>query len=57
MSASSLPVISGKDRLAGIVTASDVSKVVAMKYSQLEEIIFNEYPAACRGVRRRQFEL
>ncbi len=34
-----LPVISGNDRLAGIVTAWDVSKAVAMKYSRLEEIM------------------
>lgn len=34
-----LPVISGNDRLAGIVTAWDVSKAVAMKYSKLEEIM------------------
>ncbi len=34
-----LPVISGNDRLAGIVTAWDVSKAVAMKYTRLEEIM------------------
>jgi homoserine O-acetyltransferase len=34
-----LPVISEEGRLAGIVTAWDVSKAVALKYSQLEEIM------------------
>ncbi|MDM7911524.1 MAG: homoserine O-acetyltransferase [Methanotrichaceae archaeon] len=34
-----LPVISGDGKLVGIVTAWDVSKAVAMKYSRLEEII------------------
>jgi homoserine O-acetyltransferase len=37
-----LPVISERDRLAGIVTAWDVSKAVAMKYSRLEEIMTKE---------------
>ena len=34
-----LPVISAERRLAGIVTAWDVSKAVAMKYTKLEEIM------------------
>ena len=34
-----LPVISEEGRLVGIVTAWDVSKAVALKYSQLEEIM------------------
>jgi homoserine O-acetyltransferase len=34
-----LPVISEEGRLAGIVTAWDVSKAVALKYTQLEEIM------------------
>jgi homoserine O-acetyltransferase/O-succinyltransferase len=34
-----LPVISDEGRLAGIVTAWDVSKAVALKYTQLEEIM------------------
>ncbi len=34
-----LPVVSESDRLAGIVTAWDVSKAVAMKYTRLEEIM------------------
>ena len=34
-----LPVISEDGRLAGIVTAWDVSKAVALKYTQLEEIM------------------
>ncbi len=34
-----LPVISVEERLAGIVTAWDVSKAVALKYTRLEEIM------------------
>jgi len=34
-----LPVISGDGKLAGIVTAWDVSKAVALKYTMLEEIM------------------
>lgn len=34
-----LPVIDGKGKLAGIVTAWDVSKAVALKYTLLEEIM------------------
>lgn len=34
-----LPVISEEGRLAGIVTAWDVSKAVALKYTRLEEIM------------------
>jgi homoserine O-acetyltransferase len=34
-----LPVISEEGRLAGIVTAWDVSKAVALKYTKLEEIM------------------
>lgn len=34
-----LPVISAEERLAGIVTAWDVSKAVALKYTQLDEIM------------------
>src|SRR5512136_1184831 len=34
-----LPVISDNGKLAGIVTAWDVSKAVALKYTQLEEIM------------------
>jgi homoserine O-acetyltransferase/O-succinyltransferase len=41
-----LPVISGDDSLAGIVTAWDVSKAVAMKYSRLEEIMSREVVTA-----------
>jgi homoserine O-acetyltransferase len=37
-----LPVISLDERLAGIVTAWDVSKAVAMKYNRLEEIMTRE---------------
>jgi homoserine O-acetyltransferase len=37
-----LPVISSNERLAGIVTAWDVSKAVAMKYTRLEEIMSRE---------------
>jgi homoserine O-acetyltransferase len=34
-----LPVIDEDDRLVGIVTAWDVSKAVALKYTRLEEIM------------------
>lgn len=34
-----LPVISDDGRLVGIVTAWDISKAVALKYSQLDEIM------------------
>lgn len=34
-----LPVISAEERLAGIVTAWDVSKAVALKYTRLDEIM------------------
>jgi homoserine O-acetyltransferase len=34
-----LPVISEDGKLAGIVTAWDVSKTVALKYTKLEEIM------------------
>jgi homoserine O-acetyltransferase/O-succinyltransferase len=44
-----LPVISGNDRLAGIVTAWDVSKAVAMKYSRLEEIMSREVVTALQS--------
>ncbi len=37
-----LPVIAEDGRLAGIVTAWDVSKAVALKYTQLEEIMTRE---------------
>ena len=37
-----LPVISGEGRLAGIVTAWDVSRAVALKYTLLEEIMTRE---------------
>ena len=34
-----LPVISGEGNLAGIVTAWDISRAVALKYTLLEEIM------------------
>lgn len=37
-----LPVVSGGDKLAGIVTAWDISKAVALKCSKLDEIMTKE---------------
>lgn len=44
-----LPVVSGNNRLEGIVTAWDVSKAVAMKYSRLEEIMSREVVTASQS--------
>lgn len=41
-----LPVISGEGIIAGIVTAWDVSKAVALKYTLLDEIMTKEVVAA-----------